>query len=119
MGKNLKTDHWGMAYEDSEWALKTNARSIVKNMPLLREYANYGDRETEAKRWPTMLYSRPIRSGVDYFAINLQDREAAKIDVGEGGFRKHKGCQKLKIMRKPSYGANRTNQSVMSGCSVF
>ena len=62
-GTHLKTDHGGKAYEDSERDLKTNGRGIVKNIPLLSEYANYGDWEAEAKRCPMMLYNRPISLG--------------------------------------------------------
>ena len=90
MGKNPKTDPGGKAYEDIDWGLKTNVRALAKNMPLLRKYTNYGDWETDATRWAMMLYSRPISSGVDYFANNLKGRKTSKIDVAAGGFLNHK-----------------------------
>ena len=98
MGENLKTDHGCNAYEDIDWALKTNGRSIAKNMPLLSEYANYGDRETDDTRWPMTLYNRPISLGVDYFVNNLEDRQSSKIDV-EAGVR-------LKRTAKSKIGGN-------------
>ena len=63
-------------------------------MPLLSEHANYGDWETEAKRWSTMLYNRPVSFGVDYFVSNLKGRETAKIDVDAGGFMEHEASSK-------------------------
>ena len=63
MGKNLKTDPGGKAYGDSERDLKTNESAILKNMPLLSEYANYGDWENAANSWAMMLYNRPISLG--------------------------------------------------------
>ena len=74
MGGNRKTDPGGKARKDSDRALKTNERSVATNMPLLSEYANYGDWETDAERWEMMLYNRPISSGVDYFVNNLKGR---------------------------------------------
>ena len=62
----------------------------MENMPLLREYTNYGAWETEAKRRPTMLYNITIIWGADGFVNNSKDRKAAKIDVESGGFVKHK-----------------------------
>ena len=107
-GGNLKTDPGGKAYEDSEWALKTNGGAIAKNMPLLMEYANYGAWETEAMRRPRMLYNRPISSGIYYVVNNLMGRRGAKIDVEEGGFLKHKAVPAIEangksILRGGSY----------------
>ena len=62
-GENLKTDHGCKAYKDSDSALKTNERGVAKDAPLTIEYANYGDWETDAERWATMLYNRPESSG--------------------------------------------------------
>ena len=97
-----------MAYEDSDWALKTNERGIAKNIPLLGEYANYGDWETESKIRPMMLYNRPKISGVDYFVNNLGVGKTAKIDVDAGGSLKHKASSKIAdsekaILRSESY----------------
>ena len=68
-------------------------------MPLLIEYANYGDWETEAERRPMMLYNRPISSGVDYFVNNSKARKSAKIDVEACGFLKRKVWPELEKMR--------------------
>ena len=51
------------AYRDSDRALKTNERPLAKNMHLLSEFSRYVDWETDAKRWETMLYNRPISPG--------------------------------------------------------
>ena len=87
-------------------------------MPLFIEYANYGDWGTDAKRRPGMLYNRPIRSGIDCF-VKIEGSETAKIDVEAGGLLKHKMSSEIEDNEKEFLRANRTNQSVMSGCSGF
>ena len=104
-GGNLKTDPGCKAYEDSEWALKTNGRAIVKNMHLLRGCANYGDWGNEAIRRSRMLYSRPVSLGMDYFVSNLKGREGAEIDVDACGFLKH----------KPRSGIEENEKSILRG----
>ena len=69
-------------------------------MPLLSEYANYGEWETDATRWSMMLHIRPIRLGVDYFANNSKDRKASKIDVEAVGFLKHKAKSEIGVNGK-------------------
>ena len=78
-----------------DWALKTNERAIAKNMPLLSEYANYGDSGTDARRWEMMLYNRPSNLGIDYFVNNLKGLETSKIDVEAGGLLKNKAKSKI------------------------
>ena len=90
MGGSLKTDPGCKAYEDRDFALKINERPVSKNMPLLSEFANYGDYETDAKRWVGMLYNRPVSLRIDYFVNNSEGRKASEIDVGEGDFLKNK-----------------------------
>ena len=67
---NLKTDHGGKAYKDIDCDLKTSEKAVAENMPLLSEYANYGERETDSERRAMTLYNRPISLGVDYFVRN-------------------------------------------------
>ena len=38
-----RPDPAGGAYDRSEWALKTNERSIVNHMPLLSEFSSYSE----------------------------------------------------------------------------
>ena len=57
----------------SDWALKTNERSIAKQMPLLSEFPGYIEWGEEAERWAKTLYGHPVSSSVDYFIINLGD----------------------------------------------
>ena len=99
-GENLKTDPGGKAYKDSDCALKINARAAAKNMPLLREFDNYVDWETDAKRWVGMLYNHPVSFGIDYFVNNSKGRKTSKIDVEEVGFLNHKARSKIKKMGK-------------------
>ena len=70
---NLMDDHGGKAYAKSEWATKTNERSISKQMPLLSEFPGYSEWGNEAKRWTRMLHNRPISLSKDCFIINLND----------------------------------------------
>ena len=41
-GEASRADPGGKDHHDSDLALKTNGRSIAKNMPLLIEFAGYG-----------------------------------------------------------------------------
>ena len=102
MGTSPRADPGGKAYQDSEWALRTNERSVARNIPLLSEFTNYADWETDARRRAMMLYNRPIRMGVDYFVNNLNDIAASILAKNAGGFAKHKSKQKLKKTRKQS-----------------
>ena len=70
IGGTPRTDPGGKAYRDIDWALKTNERAVATNMALLSEFTNYGDWATDARRWPAMLYNRPIGTGLDYFINN-------------------------------------------------
>ena len=59
-------------------------------MPLLSEFANYVDRETDARRWARMLYCRPISMEEDYFINYLKGIGTSVLDKNAGGFLKHK-----------------------------
>ena len=51
VGKAPRTDPVGKVYQDSVWvwSLKTNARYLAKNMPLLSEFRRYGDGKSHQK----------------------------------------------------------------------
>ena len=54
----LRMDPVGEAYGESNWALKTNERSIVKQMPLLSEFSSYsewGKKLEDGKRHFTII----------------------------------------------------------------
>ena len=119
IGENLKTDPGVKAYKDSDWALKTNGRDDAQKKPLLRGFANYGDRETDAKRWVGMLYNHRVSLGIGYFANNPKYREASKIDVVEGGFLKRMAKSEIGENEKAILKAHRTTRSVMNGRSTF
>ena len=102
IGKILRTDPGGKSYQDSERYLKTNERRVAENMPLLRDFKNYADWDTDARRWARTLRNRPISMGVDYFINNLNDIETSILDNNAGGFLKHKSKEKLKKTRKKS-----------------
>ena len=60
----------GEVYGASNWALKTNERSVAKQMPLLSEFPSYsewGDQEDGRK--PFII--TPVSSIIDYFMVNL------------------------------------------------
>ena len=82
---NLQTDHGCKAYKDIDWDLRTNEGAIAKNMPLLIEFANYDDWETDTTRWVRMLYNRPVSLGLDYVVNNPNGRKTSKIDAWAGG----------------------------------
>ena len=46
-----RADPVGEAYAASNWALKTNERSVAKQMPLLSEFPSYSEWGKEARRW--------------------------------------------------------------------
>ena len=73
IGRTLRTDPGGNAYQGSDFALKTNGGSVAKNMPLLSKFTSYVDRETDARRWAMVLYKRPLSTAVDYFVNNSDD----------------------------------------------
>ena len=89
----------GDVYAKIDWASKTNARSIVKPMPLLSEFSGYSEWGQEARRRTRKLYNRPVSSAIDYFVINLIDRSDA-IDRGPSGNLRHKLKIKLGKMQK-------------------
>ena len=62
-GNNIKTGPGCKAYKDTEWALKTNERSIVKKHAFIKGYTNYGDCEAETMRWERVLYNHPKSLG--------------------------------------------------------
>ena len=93
---NIRRDPGWDVYVKSDWATKTNERSIAKRMPWLSEFPGYSERGKEAKRWTRTLYNHPVSSAIDYFVINLMgssdiiDRESSghvqhklKIKVGD------------------------------------
>ena len=57
-GREPMTDPGGKVYQDSDWALKTNERSLAKNMPLLSEFTRCGEWGSQQKygqrRYTTM-----------------------------------------------------------------
>ena len=61
--KTLRNDPGGKAYQYIDWALRTNEGSVATNMPLLRGFTNYADREADARRWAITSYIRPINMG--------------------------------------------------------
>ena len=63
MGRAPMTDPGCKAYKDSDCDLKTNERSLAKNMPLLIEFPRYADWGTDAERWEKMFYIHPISTG--------------------------------------------------------
>ena len=69
---NLRMDPVGEAYGASNWALKTNERSMVKQMPLLGEFSSYSEWGEEARRWSKSLYNHPISSVIGYFVVNFK-----------------------------------------------
>ena len=86
MGRSPRTDPGGKAYQDIEWALKTNGGSVAGNMPLLIEFANYVDWEADGGGWASMLHSRPVYMG--YFINYLKGIATSVIDKNSGGFAK-------------------------------
>ena len=50
--QTFKEDPAGKAYARSDWALKTNERSVAKQIPLLGEFSSYIEWEKEAKDGP-------------------------------------------------------------------
>ena len=69
--KTFKADPAGGPYARSDWSLKTNGRSAVKQMPLLGEFPSYSEWGKDAIRWTRTLYNHPISSAIDYFSVNL------------------------------------------------
>ena len=69
-------------------------------MPLLSEYSNYGDWDTDAARRGTMLYNRPVMLGIDYFVKKANGRETSKIDFEAGGFLKNKAKSEIEENEK-------------------
>ena len=59
-------------------------------MPLLSEFTNYVDWETDESRWAMMLRSRQIRMGICYFVNNMKDIETPILDNEADGFTKRK-----------------------------
>ena len=82
----------GEVYARSDCALKTNARSAAKQMPLSGEFSGYSEWWGEAKRRAKTLYNRPVSSVVDYFIINLR----ASSEITDKESSGHLG-RKLKI----------------------
>ena len=80
---------WGGAYSRGDWALKTNERSSVKQIPSLGGFSSYIERGEEAKRWARTLYNHPINSVVDYFIVNIC-ATSDRIDIESGGRLKYK-----------------------------
>ena len=80
---------WREAYAKSDWATKTNERSVAKQMPLLSEFAGYSAWGDGAKIWTMMLYNRPVSSAIDCFIINLKD-SSDTIDKEASGHLDHK-----------------------------
>ena len=67
-----RADPVGEAYSASNWAIKTNERSVAKQMPLLSEFSSYIEwGGEEERRWARTLYNHPISSAIDYFVANL------------------------------------------------
>ena len=63
IGRTLRADHGSKAFRDIDWDLKTNGRSVAGNMPLLSEFTNYADWDTDAGRWAMMLHNPPESTG--------------------------------------------------------
>ena len=77
-------------YARSNWDLKTNERSAVKQMPLLGEFSSYSEwGKEEAKRWAETLYNHPVSSVVDYSIVNL-GASSDRINTESGGRLKYK-----------------------------
>ena len=94
MGRAPMTDPVGKVYQDSDWDLKTNGRSLAKNVPLRSEFTYYGDLGNAAKRWAKMLYVHPISNGVDYFIDNSKDCKSSISAKNAGGFPNQKAKSK-------------------------
>ena len=87
--KHPQTRSGGEAYSRSDWALKTNERSAVEQMPLLGEFSSYSEWGKEAKRWAETRYNRPVSSVVDYFVVTL-GASSGRIDIESDGRLKYK-----------------------------
>ena len=59
--------------------LEARWKISCETMPLLIDLAIYGDCETEAQRWGSMLYNRPVSCGVGYFVNNLKGSKASRV----------------------------------------
>ena len=92
--QTLKADPAVEAYARSDCALKTNARSVGKQMPLLAEFPSYSEWGKGAERWAKTLYSRPISSAIDYFVVNLGD-SLGRADNESGGRLKYKSKSRI------------------------
>ena len=79
-----RADPVGDAYGVCNWSLKTNERSMVKQMPLLSEFPSYSELGEEARRWAETLYNHPISSVIDYFVVNFI-ASTNRIDNESGG----------------------------------
>ena len=70
---NLRVGPGGKAYAKSDWATKTNERSIAKQMPLLSEFSGYSVWGEDAERWTRTLYNRHVSSAMDCFIVNSKE----------------------------------------------
>ena len=84
-GRTISEDHGCKVYKDSDWGVKTNERSLARNMPVLSEFTRYGEWGTSSKRWANMLYNRPISRWADYFINNLKGGKSAIVGKNAGG----------------------------------
>ena len=100
MLSNLKVDHGGKAFADSECGVKINERSVSKPIPLLIEFSSYRERKIESQRWACVLYNRPVSLRIDYFVSNLTDRKTSRVDVEAGGLLKRELKSKLTNVKK-------------------
>ena len=79
-----RADPVGEAYDASNCALKTNERSVAKQMPLLGEFPSYSEWGTEARRWTKTLYNHPVSSVIGYFMVNFL-ASPNRVDSESGG----------------------------------
>ena len=96
---NQRGDPGWKAYAKSDRAAKINERSVAKQMPLLGEFPGYSEWETDARRWTSMLYNRPVSLVIDYSVINLKDSEA-RTDKESSGYLKYKLKAKTDKLKK-------------------
>ena len=111
-----RQDQAGEVYARSDWALRTNERSVAKQMHPLGGVSRYSEWENGAKRRPETLYNHPVSSDVRYFIVNLRS-SSERTDKEQSGNLRHN--LKIKVDGGGESVNNKAGFSPVSGESVL